>query len=70
MFKIIITLLTFIPWIAYTITSTSRSIKKIRNQKLDEKLIHNLEPTLPLERLFDEIKISSKFIILFFKLFY
>ena len=38
MFKIIITLLTFIPWIAYTITSTSRSIKKIRNQKLDEKL--------------------------------
>lgn len=38
MFKIIITLLTFIPWIAYTIAATNRSIKTIRNQKLDEKL--------------------------------
>lgn len=38
MFKIIITLLTFIPWIAYTIAATNRSVKKIRNQKLDEKL--------------------------------
>ncbi len=35
-------------------------VREYIGQKLDEKLIHNLETTLQLEGLFDEIKISSK----------
>lgn len=46
MIKIIITLLTFIPWILFSISTTHRSIKQLRKKDEKIKLIHKEDVVL------------------------
>lgn len=59
MIKTIITLLTFIPWFLYSVSTSQRTIKKIRNKEKKTKLINKNDIVLTI--------IFSLFTIIFYK---